>query len=504
MTPRCPGWIHGLALLSALAFVGEGSACADDVIPESPWKRIGILFGREGGKSDGDNEEQSEASHLAKSSGAASEAGHANPNSDNSSFRLLVTPSEGPDPSPAEKNEYRPSSESDSEPTAGIMPASMFQIPVPQTLPPPSDPPVLPPPVSGAHELPPLEPVPLLLGPEDESDVSLPIMPEYQAIAEPQFGDILNSSSDFECRKCGKHGACRQCECGAWGRLFYFGAHERTCDFGIGHDRVMLAPFFIEVTQPFNHYRARVDDVAGLQFPSRAEYFWAAPPKGRTKPEQSVDYQDFRLQIETGNDQFSLATDLPIRLLDPVVNDNTGGFSDMTLTQKAIIVNGDYWQISQLFRTYFNTGSARKGLGTGHISLEPGVLGRYKWNEQTYLHGELLYWIPVGGADPVFAGERLQSGIGISTVLYETDMFAAIPTFELVGWYFFDGAKRYPDGTVANVDGEGFVNLHPGVRFVLGPRGDLGLFEVGVAGGLGIGDARLYDSLLRVDLRWSY
>ena len=491
MTPRCPGWIRGLALLSALAIAGEGDACADDVIPASPWKHIGILFG-----GDGDHEEPSEAPHFAKSS----EAGRANPNSD-SSFRLLVTPSEEPDPDPAEKIEYRPSSESDSGLTAGIMPVSMLQIPVPQALPTPSD---LPTPMIGADELPPLEPVPLLLGPEFEPGASPPIMPEYQTIAEPQFGDILNSSSDFECRKCGKHGACRQCECGAWGRLFYFGAHEQTCDFGVGHDRVMLAPFFIEVTQPFNHYRARVDDVAGLQFPSRAEYFWAAPPKGRTKPEQSVDYQDFRLQIETGNDQFSLATELPIRLLDPVVNDNTGGFSDMTLTQKAVLVNGDYWQISQLFRTYFNTGSARKGLGTGHISLEPGVLGRYKWSEQTYLHGELLYWIPVGGSDPVFAGERLRSGIGISTVLYETDMFAAIPTFELAGWYFFDGAKRYPDGTVANVDGEGFVNLHPGVRFVLGPRGDLGLFEVGVAGGLGIGDARLYDSLLRVDLRWSY
>ena len=479
MPSRRPGLIRGLALLAALVVGGLDDARAGEPLPETPPKtitdRLADLAGDDSIFGTPDVLESSDAK-------AASNRG----------LTLL--------------DEDQPSEKNVAGETDGALRSTLFQRPVPQVLPAPSDLPPVPPasPPADAPPKPVPSPEPLLLEPEYEIGPPVPIGPGLAPTAEPLFGEVLNAGGGNSCRRCGKRGGCRQCECGAWGRIFYLGVHEETCDFGIGHDRVMLAPFFVELTQPFNHYRAGIDVVSGLQFPDRAEYFWAAPPKGRTTPEREVNYQDLRLKVEMGGDKFSVATDLPVRLLDPAVNDNTGGFSDMNVTQKAVMVDGDYWQVSQFFRTYFNTGSARKGLGTGHISLEPGVLGRYKWNEQTYLHGELLYWFPLGGANPIFAGERLRSGVGVSTVLYETDMFAAIPTLELVGWYFYDGAKTLPDGSIVNIDGEGFVNIHPGVRFVLGPRGDLGLFEFGVAGGLGLGEERLYDSILRVELRWSY
>src|SRR5690606_11424038 len=129
-----------------------------------------------------------------------------------------------------------------------------------------------------------------------------------------------------------------------------------------------------------------------------------APPKGPFIPEREVDYFDLRLVTEMATSKaFSITTSLPMRSLDPEINPNTTGFGDMSVTTKTLMVDGRHWQVTQLFTTHINTGSPRKGLGTGHVSLEPGFLGRYKWNDELYLHGRLAFWIPIGG-DPAFSG----------------------------------------------------------------------------------------------------
>ena len=86
---------------------------------------------------------------------------------------------------------------------------------------------------------------------------------------------------------------------------------------GIGRERVMYAPFEIDITQPFGNFLLRTQAVYDLTKPDRAEAFWARPGVGPLLPESAVDYQEFRLRLETGGDAFSLATDVPIRLLNP-------------------------------------------------------------------------------------------------------------------------------------------------------------------------------------------
>ncbi len=266
----------------------------------------------------------------------------------------------------------------------------------------------------------------------------------------------------------------------------------------------MLAPFFLGVTQPFNNVRVEYDAVYGTETPNRSEYLWAAPPKGPAIPEEEVDYIDLRLVSELApGDSFSITTEIPLRSIDPEINPNTTGFGDMSVTTKLKILDGRYWQFAQTFRTDINTGSPRKGLGTGHVSLEPGILGRYEWNPRLFFHGRLAYWIPIGG-DPTFSGPAINYGLGASYVAYETDTFAVIPTFEMIGWSFLDGAKTVPTGEIVDVDGDGTFSFLPGTRFVLGPAGDLGLFEVGVAGGLGFDDDGWYDGIFRTELRWSF
>jgi hypothetical protein len=127
--------------------------------------------------------------------------------------------------------------------------------------------------------------------------------------------------------------------------------------------------------------------------------------------------------IERGTDQFSVATELPLRIVDPIDRRNTAGFGDMNVTTKTVLLNGRKWQLAHVFRSYFPTGSFRRGTGNGHFSLEPGVAYRYKFSDITYLHGDLKYWFPLG-ADPIYGGQFLNYGIGISRVAVDRDDFA--------------------------------------------------------------------------------
>src|SRR4029079_13981937 len=108
-------------------------------------------------------------------------------------------------------------------------------------------------------------------------------------------------------------------------------------------------------------------------------------PGGTPLPgETTVNYQDLDFYIEKGTKRLSIGTKLPIRAVDPEVHDDTVGFSDMSVTTKAVIMDGTNWQLTQILNTYLPTGSVHHGTGNGHVSLEPGVAYRWKWSDWTY------------------------------------------------------------------------------------------------------------------------
>jgi hypothetical protein len=266
----------------------------------------------------------------------------------------------------------------------------------------------------------------------------------------------------------------------------------------------MFAPFEIDITQTFGNFLLRQDSAYHLTKPDRAEYFWARPGRGPALPERSVDYQDFHFRMENGGPSFSLATDIPIRLLNPEVNGNNGGLGDIQLVQKTVLMNGSRWQMTQILRTIFNSASARKGLGTGHVSMEPGLLCRYKWSDLTYLHGEAELRFPIGG-DPIYSGPALTWGIGVSHVWYETDTMAYIPTLEFINTWILDGqVTPFPGGVPVDVRGDGIFNLAPGLRTVWDSGGDLGVVEFGASGIFAVGSNGWYDALMRFDLRFVF
>jgi hypothetical protein len=323
-----------------------------------------------------------------------------------------------------------------------------------------------------------------------------PIETPWEDSPEPIFGRILGGVHGQDCDCCREQGGPLARRLPTFGKVPEGG--------GIGRERLAMALFEIDVSQPQNNFRFRVDLANGFRTPDRAEYLFAGPARGPQLPETSVAYQDLRFLMETGGPSFSVGTEIPIRILDPDRNPNTAGLSDLNLTTKTVLMDGKSWQLTQIFRTYFNTGAPAKGLGTGHVSIEPGLLARYRASETLNWHGAIQYWVPLGG-DPAHSGEVLKYGVGFSHLLYDSDTFAIIDTLEVVGWTVLDGQKLDPwTGIALPVDGEGIIHVYPGLRVVRDAGGDFGLVEFGISGTVGMGNSRWLDNLVRLEFRVLY
>jgi hypothetical protein len=123
------------------------------------------------------------------------------------------------------------------------------------------------------------------------------------------------------------------------------------------------------------------------------------------------------------------------------------------------------------------------------------------------VHGQVKFWIPIA-ADTGFASDVLTYGVGVSHILYETDHFSIIPNLEMVNFDFLSGQKTVGNtstfpGQIVNANNDTSINLIPGARFVMGPKGDLGLFEFGISNMIGMGD-RYLNNMWRLEFKFIY
>lgn len=368
---------------------------------------------------------------------------------------------------------------------------SAFREPVPVAAPPiePADEPA----IEGVPSFPDLDET--IERPVPDAGFFAPETEEY-VIDEPWPQDP--AGYDLSCPPAGV----KDCHC--WGpikKFMYF--NQTNGDIGIGHERVMFAPFEIETSQPANNFRLKMMSAFDLHNPDRAEYIWAKiGGPGPMLPENSVDYQRFDAIYEAGGKRFSFVTNIPLLYMHADNNGSGAGIGNISLAPKMVLVSGNDWQITSIFRTYLPTGAASRGTSNGLVALEPGVLVRYRWSPRTYVHSQLKYWVPLSG-DPIASGNVFNYGLGVSHVLYETDTFAIIPVLETVGWTVGGGTETLSTGLTTSANTT-FVNIQPGVRFVLGPKGDLGLCEFGISGGFATSARAWYQEQVTVEFRWSW
>lgn len=274
---------------------------------------------------------------------------------------------------------------------------------------------------------------------------------------------------------------------------------RRYGDDGIGTERVMFAPMSIDTATSTSNVGIRTRFDQGMNTPDRLEYIWAKAGRG-PGPESKLNIIDNVLRSEIGNEQAVAISEITMRSLNPELNNNTVGFGDMVIGGKAILWSGSCSKVASIFRTYLKTGPIDRGLGTGHVSLEPGLLFRHQWNESTFIHGEVKYWLPIAG-DQRFAGDVFKTGLGVSTIWRETDRTAWLPTFEVQTYSFLFGSETLANGSVRRVNGTTAVDLLPGMRVSIAET-PIGLCEVGFAGGFTVSDRDWFDSRVILDLRW--
>lgn len=267
----------------------------------------------------------------------------------------------------------------------------------------------------------------------------------------------------------------------------------QVADSGVGY----IDPAFLA-----NVFRFRYDSAWDLTRANRAEFYWPVGPPFGPGPtrETFTDYQDITAYLEyRAAPLVSVFGEVPLRVLDPTLNDNTAGLGDMNVGSKlALWTDQDSWWTAQL-RVYLPTGEADRGLGTKHVSLEPALLMFQRLSARWTLEAELRDWIAVGGTDHV-AGNVLRYGIGTSCLLADTSCGQTRGVLEAVGWTVLDGQRGTgPPPTLVDADGETIVNLKAGLRHRFATPAD-----VYVGYGRVLTRETWYDDIVRVELRWFF
>jgi hypothetical protein len=235
---------------------------------------------------------------------------------------------------------------------------------------------------------------------------------------------------------------------------------------------------YIDNAIPANLFRLRVDAAYNNPFADRGEFFYMRSVEGPgDKAETRVDYQELSASLEVAlHRRFSVFAEVPVRLINPTVDVNAAGIGDVSAGFKWAFLHCEDVVASFQFRTYAPSGNGLLHLGTGHVSLEPALLGFARLAEGLTTEGELRLWVPVGGV-PGYDSHVLRYGVGLSYQAWEAPRLSIAPVVEVVGWTFLDGQKTVPlpDGSpvILGAGGDTIVNLKLGVRFRLPQGGDV-------------------------------
>ena len=281
------------------------------------------------------------------------------------------------------------------------------------------------------------------------------------------------------------------------------------------------APGYIDWAMPRTQFRLRFDSGFNNNRPDRAEFFYAqcgcgggpGPGVGGPAPtvNGSVDYQDVRgyLEIASGS-RFSVFGELPVRFLQTSPASGLGGVQDTGDAEGISDVEAGFkYALSQdadhvftfQLKTYIPTGDASRGLGTDHVSIEPGFLAQRRVNSRLDIFGELRDWIPVNGSTfggQNFAGNVLRYGVGAAYSVVDTSDVRISPIVEFVGWSVLDGLMLNTDRQIGaeNVDAATtIVNAKAGLRTLFKDNGS----TLYVGYGHALTGQRWYEDIVRVE-----
>lgn len=249
---------------------------------------------------------------------------------------------------------------------------------------------------------------------------------------------------------------------------------------------------FIDTAVVGSQVRLRYDQAWEQKRIDRAEFFNGmnaalGGSRGLAAPDPTIDYQDVRTYAELAvSHRLSFFAELPYRFINPTVNLNYDGLTDVTAGFKLGIIANECTSLTFQMKTYIPTGDGAIGLGTEHYTIEPGLLLRKKLMPRWTIEAELSNWIPIDGSlftnptrDPQLApfenrsysGNIFRYGLGTGLDLINDGNGRRLTAVsEFIGWTIMDGLTfdRHPiSGALAMLDvsGDTIVNSYVGLRY---------------------------------------
>jgi hypothetical protein len=221
--------------------------------------------------------------------------------------------------------------------------------------------------------------------------------------------------------------------------------------------------------------------------------------------ETKVDYQEASAYAEVRiSSNFSTFFEVPVRFINPEMNDNHTGLSDINFGFKYALINCADEVFTFQLRTYTPTGNSHEGLGTNNWNVEPALLLYKRLSDRLFFEGELRDWIPL--TEDEFAGNVIRYGAGLNYLVYNTCRFRINPVVEVVGWTVLGGKELAGDsGEILDAAGDTIVNAKLGVRFGFGqlddPHGVLSRADLYVGYGRALTGEVWYKDIYRAEFR---
>jgi hypothetical protein len=268
--------------------------------------------------------------------------------------------------------------------------------------------------------------------------------------------------------------------------------------------------------KPITQIKLGGDFAGDYTFPDKAELFWAqengkgphyigppVPPGTKPPGATSLDYREGFLYIEGAISRFGMFVNLPYLNVSPVLYPAASGFSDMIVGTKSLLLDCELVQFTYQFQTFIPTGNFTRGLGTGHVSLEPSLVWAVKLTPMTYWQGQTAYLFPIGGT-PGFQGPVFHYHFALNQMLWQCGCEKAVQLIgsaELGGYEIGGGAYTSPlTGLPASaVDVGNIVNVGPGLRLVVCNK-----IDIGAGSYFAITKDRMATGLARIEFRWRF
>ncbi len=256
--------------------------------------------------------------------------------------------------------------------------------------------------------------------------------------------------------------------------------------------------------------RVRYDYLKNASFPDRAEYYYSLNQNlGGRGPSDfgglgigNLDFQEIRTYVEWAmSPAFSLFGEFPVRFvnadtavdgggnafINPIsgqASDTVAGAGDISAGLRfALIARPDQYLTTQI-RATAPSGNPQLGLGTGHSTVEVGLLFQQRCRDRWTVFGEVQDWIAINASridtgqatnpnaaldGQLFGGNVLRYGLGLGYDVWTSGNrckpSSVTAVFEVVGWSVLDGFKSNVQQEILDAQGDTIINGKYGLRF---------------------------------------